>query len=41
MKFMRILGHAHLDYKKNLDIVKGLNTQPTMESIENYRSDSP
>jgi len=36
MKFMiRTAGYAHLDYKKNLDIMKELNTQPVMDFIEN------
>jgi hypothetical protein len=37
IKFMRIAGYAHLDYERNSDILKELNTQPTMEFIEPYR----
>jgi hypothetical protein len=38
MKFMRTAGCTHLVCKKNLDIMKELNTQAVMEFIENYRS---
>jgi hypothetical protein len=36
IKFMA--SYSHLDYKKNLDIMKELNMQPVTEVIENYRS---
>jgi hypothetical protein len=34
----RTEGYICLDYKNNLDKMKGLNIQLMMEFIENYRS---
>jgi hypothetical protein len=37
MKFMsRMAGCTRFDYKKNLVIMKELNTQPKMEFVEGY-----
>jgi argininosuccinate synthase len=39
MKFVRRkAGCIGMDYKRNFDLMKELNTQPIMEIMENWRS---
>jgi hypothetical protein len=38
IKLMRTVGYIHLDYYRNLDIMKEVNTQLIMEFVENYRA---
>jgi hypothetical protein len=36
MKFMRAERYSRLEYGRNSDIMKGLNTNPVLEITENY-----